>query len=88
VLALGDGLSEGDCVGIGVAVGVRVGVAATVGVGVAGRSVGAAVDPQAARPTKAIAAPTMAVTFMSCLHPFNGNASSAVTSFIGLAEDT
>jgi hypothetical protein len=71
-LALGDdGLSEGEGVGIGVAVGVGAGVAvgvdATVGVGVAGRAVSGTVEPQAARPTAAIAVPMTVVSFIAAL---------------------
>lgn len=62
-LALGDGLSGGDGVAVGVGAGVAVGVGATVGV--AGRAVGGAVDPQAARLKAAIAVPMTVVSFMA-----------------------
>jgi hypothetical protein len=60
---VGVGVAIGVAVGVGA--GVAVGVAATVGVGVDGRTVGVAVDPQAARPTAAIAVPMTVVSFMA-----------------------
>ena len=46
-------------------------VGATVGVGVDGRTVGVAVEPQAARPTTAIAVPMTVVSFIFCLYPLD-----------------
>jgi hypothetical protein len=64
-VAVGAGVGVAVGVGVGVGVGIAVGVAATVGVGVDGRTVGVAVDPQAARPTAAIAVPMTVVSFMA-----------------------
>ena len=62
------GFAVGVAVGVGaggVGAGVAVGVDATVGVGVDGRAVGVAVDPQAARLKAAIAVPMTVVSFMA-----------------------
>jgi hypothetical protein len=61
---------------VGVGVGVGEGVAVGDGVGLAA---GVELDPQAARPIATIAVPMTAVTFISCLYPFNANTSSGVT---------
>src|ERR1700722_19421187 len=60
-------VAHGVGMGVGVAAGADVAVvsaAVGVGAGVPGRAVGEAIDPQAARPTKAIAAPMTVLTFI------------------------
>jgi hypothetical protein len=76
---------------------VAVGAAVTVGVGVAGRAVGpAGLDPHAATPTAAIAAPMMSVSFMLTFTHSTGtrsngyicaNASNALSRVIDATRD-
>lgn len=65
-MTVGVGVGVGAGVGVGCAVGVGARVDSTVGVRV-GATVGVAVEPQAARPTAAIAVPMMVVSFMSAV---------------------